>query len=257
MNRLPIDIDIAAIGLMESLGVISFLVAFLFFKQRQRISDKQRAFQVALKKQMISERGDGKCFSSEWVMGNIVYKPKKLLSATPLLLATITLLVAVLSYGITAYMVANVVSLGYASVIALIGISVLLWTDAFEAYNYTSAIHKVAIEQLDREDQSYIELAREAVEKAFLRFASLGFSFALLGPFIPQIFNGFLEVFMLYTTVFFQASEASFKVLTVLGAVIVMMLPVLMFFLPEFLGRMLIRKGKTLARKVFKRRVEQ
>lgn len=256
-NGLPIDIDIVAIVIMESLGVFSFLMAFLFFRQRRRIRDKQRAFFDALERQVISERGDGKCYSFEWVMGNIVHKPRKLLNATPLLLATLIFLLSFFVYGIGPYIIASLLRLGYAVVIALMGIAILLQTDAFQAYNYTDAIHKMEIEQLDKEDQSYMELAREALEKAFLRFVSVGVAFALFGPFIPQIFNAVVYVFMMYLTVFFQTSETSFKVSTVLGALIVLILPGLMLFLPEFLGRITIRKGKSLIRKLFKRRVEQ
>lgn len=256
LNELSIDIDIAAIIAMESLGVGSFFVAFMFFWQLRRISGKQRTFLDALNRQVISERGDGKCYSSEWVMGNILYKPRKLLNATPLLITAATFLLMVFFYIVGPYFIANVVGLGYATVIALMGIALLLWTDAFQAYSYVSAIHNVGIEQLDKEDQSYIKLAREALEKAFLRFVSVGVAFALLGPFIPQIFNGVVHVFVLYTSVFFQASEASFKVSTALGLLIVLILPVLMLFLPEFLGRNMIRKGKSLVRKLFKRGVE-
>jgi small-conductance mechanosensitive channel len=238
---------------MESFGVISFIVAFLFFRQRQKIRSKQKAFADALNSRVISERGDGKCFSSEWVMDNIVYRPKKLLSATPLLLVTVTFLVAVFYYVIGPRILANLVGLGYSSVIALMGIAVLLWTDAFQAYSYTNAIHEVSVEQLDKEDQSYIGLAKEAVEKAFLRFVSLGVAFALFGPFIPQVFNGVLYVLMLYTTAFFQASEVLLKVFTVLGVLIVLVLPGIMFFLPELLGRIVIRKGKPLVQRILRR----
>lgn len=254
---MPIDIDIAAIVIMESLGVFSFLMAFLFFRQRRRIRDKQRAFFDAMKRQVISERGDGKCFSFEWVMDNIVYKPRKLLNATPFVFATVSLLLAVFYYWIGPYIFASLLRLGYAVVIALMGTAILLWTDAFQAYNYTDAIHRVGMEQLDKEDHIYLELAREGLEKAFLRFVSMGVAFALFGPFIPQIFDGFVYVFTFYATVFFQASEASFKVLSVFGALIVMILPGLMLLLPEFLGRIMIRKGRSLIRKLFKRRVEQ
>ena len=207
--------------------------------------------------QVISESGDGKCYSFEWVMDNIVYKPRKLLNATPLLFAAVAFLLVVFVYWIGPNIFANLLRLGYAVLIALMGIAILLWTDAFQAYSYTDAIHKVEMEQLDKEDQIYMELAREALEKAFLRFASLGVAFALFGPFIPQIFNGVVYVFALYLAVFFQASEVSFKVLTVLGVLIVLILPGLMLFLPEFLGRIMVHKGKSLIRRLFKRRVEQ
>lgn len=254
---MPIDVDFAAIVMMESLGVVSFFVAFLLFRQRQRISGKGRWFVDALGKRLISERGDGKCFSSEWAMDNIVHRPKKLLDATPLFLTVVTFLLVVFMFGVVPRLLANIVVFGYAALIALVGTGIILWTDAFQAYSYTNAIHKVSSEQLDKEDLSYIELAREALEKAFLRFISLGVAFSVFGPFIPQIFNSVVYVFILYTTVFFQASEASFKVLTILGALIVLILPALMLFLPEFLGRIIIRKGKSFARRLFKQRVEQ
>lgn len=251
-----IDVNIAAIVIMESLGVFSFLMAFLFLRQRQRIRDKQRAFLDALERQLASERSDGKCYSFEWVMDNIVHKPRKLLNATPLLFATATFLLAVFFCGIGPHIFASLLRLGYAVVIALMGIAILLWTDAFQAYNYTDAIHKVGIEQLDKEDQSYMELAREALEKSFLRFVSVGVAFALFGPFVPQIFNGVVYFFASYTTVFFQASEASLNFSTIFGTLIVLILPVLMLFLPELLGRIMVRKVKSLIRKLYKLRVE-
>lgn len=242
---------------MESLGAISFLEALLFFRQHQKIRNKQRAFLDALRRLAISERADGKCFSSEWVMDNVVYKPKKLLNATPLLLTAVTFMLAVFYYVVGPRVLVNIISLGYATIIVLIGIAILLWTDAFQAYSYTKAIHNVITEQLDKEDQSYIELAGEAVEKAFLRFVSLGVAFALLGPFIPQIFNAAVNGFALWVTVFFQASEASIRVSTVFGLLIVMILPALVLLLPAFLARILIHKGKSLARKRFKHKTEQ
>lgn len=246
----------AAIAILESLGVVSFLMAFLFFRQLRRIKDKQRAILDAQKRQVMSERADGKCYSYEWVMDNVVHKPRKVLDATPLLLATISLLMAVFIFGILPHIFANVIRLGYGAVIALIGIPILLWTNAFEAYSYTNAIRKVATEQLDKEDQSYLELAREALEKAFLRFVSLGVAFALLGPFIPQIFNSVVYALVFYLGIFFVATETTLRVSQVLGIIVALTLPVFMLLLPELLSRVMFHIGKSLARKLFKRGVE-
>jgi len=254
---LPINVDVAAIVVMESLGVISFLVALLFFRQRQRVRDKQKAFIDALNMKLISERGDGKCYSSEWVLDNIVYKKKKLWIATPLFMAVLTAAMAVLLLEILPRLMANFISLGYSMVIALFGIAALLMTDAFQAYSYARAIADVAVKYMDKEDQSYLELARESLGKAFVRFFSLGVAFAILGPFIPVIFGGAVDAFLMYTTVFFQASEASFEISGLLGIVVIFALPVLMLFLPEILGRILIMKGKLLTLKILKRRVKK
>jgi hypothetical protein len=72
----------------------------------------------------------------------------------------------------------------------------------------------------------------------------------LFGPFIPQIFDSFIYVFTLYTTVFFEASQVSLKALTAIGVVVVLVLPVLMLFLPEIVGRIIIRKGRSLANRI-------
>ena len=256
MDGLSIDIDMAAIAIMESLGVVALLMAFLFYRQLRRINDKQRAILDAQKRRVISERADGKCYSYEWVMDNVVYKPRKLLKATPFLLTTVSFLVAVYYYSIGPYIFVNVFRLGYAVLIALIGIAILVRTEAFEAYSYTNAIRKVATEQLDKEDQSYMELAGEALAKAFLRFVSLGVVFALLGPFIPQIFNGVVYAFLFYMSIVFQATETTLKVTQLLGIIVALTLPVFMLLLPELLGRVTIYMGKSLTRKLIKRRVK-
>ena len=249
-----INFDFASIVLMESFGVVSFIMGLLFFRQRQRVRNKQRAFVDAFNRRLISDKGNGKCFSSEWVMDNIVYPPKKVLKSTPLLLTFLTFLVAVFYYIIGPQILVGIVGLGYTSVIALLSIAVLLWTDAFEAYSYAGAINGVSVSELDKEDESYMELARSGLERAFMRFVSLGVAFALLGPFIPQIFNGVVYLLMMYTTVFFKASEVLFGVSLILGILIVLVLPGIMFFLPELLSRIIIRKVKPIVKKTVIRR---
>jgi hypothetical protein len=180
-------------------------------------------------------------------MDNIVYPRKKVLNSTPLLLMTFTFLLAVFYYIVGPRILASIVGLGYTGIIALLAIAILLWTDAFEAYSYASAIDEVSMSQLDKEDQSYIELARDGLEKAFVRFVSLGVAFALLGPFIPQIFNGVVYLLMLYTTVFFKASEMLFGVSLIFGILIVLVLSGVVFFMPE-LSKIIIRKIKPVAK---------
>jgi hypothetical protein len=253
-NVLPVDIDLASMVLMESFGVVSFVVALLFFRQRQRVRNKQKAFVDALNRRLICDKGDGKCFSSEWVMDNIVYPPKKVLNSTPLLLMLLTFLIAFFYYVVGPRIVAGLVGFGYASVIALLAIAILLWTDAFEAYSYSNAINEVSILRLDKEDQSYMELARDGLERACVRFVSLGVAFALLGPFIPLIFNGMVYFLVLYAAVFFKTSEVLFDVFTVQGAIIVVAVPVLLFFLPELISRVMTRKVKPLADRILSRK---
>lgn len=257
VHRLSIDIDTAAIIMMEFLGIVSFLVAFLFYRQRQRVRNKQKEYLDAISRQVISERGDGKCFSSEWALDKIVYKPKTILHATPLMMGAVVLLIAVVVMGAGTHVLLNFIKLGYVSIIALLGASVLLYTDAFQAYSFTNAIGKVATDQLDREDESYLKLAQEALEEATLRFVSLGVAFAVFGPVTPQIFSGLVYGIALYANIYFQATEVTFRYLIFLGAIIVMILPAIMLFLPELVGRILIRKGKSLVRALHKRGIEK
>jgi len=251
--RLSSDVDIAAVVVLEALGLVAFFIGLLFLRQFQRIREKQREYEDAQKRGVISERGDGKCHSFEWVMDNIVQKPRKLLGATPLLMASIGLLGAVVYYVILPRVFSGIISLGYAFVIALIGVLILVETDVFEAYSYTSAIRKVSTEQLDKEDRSFIELAREALKKATLRFLTIGVAFALVGPFIPQIFDGLVYALIFYTRIYFGAT-AAFLHIQIIGLILILALPGIMLFLPELLVRIVLRQGKSLAGRMFKRK---
>ena len=244
---MQIDIDVAAIIVMESYGILSFLTAFVFFRQLRKIMSLYQAFLEALNNKRLSEGGDGKCYSYKWIMDNIAYKRRKLLNATPFLMAVIILLIALSIMFIAVQLVASLVSLGYAIIVAFLGFAVLIETDVFQAYSYAQALYKIDIGEMDREDKSFIEIARETLEKATLRFAALGAAFALVGPFIQQIFNGVVSVLVLYSNVYFQASEISVRVFQGAGFIIIMILSGITLFIPEVLGRFVFRKGKALA----------
>jgi len=244
------DNDILAIALMESLGVLSFLLAVMFLRQSREIGGKQEALKKAT---TTDDRGDGSCYSFKWVMTHIANPSRKLLNASPFLFVFISLIVGVWVYIIGPRVFSALVSLGYLSIVALIGIAILFKTDAFEAYSYGKAIHKIAVAQLNREDQSYLEIAKEALEKATARCVVIGIIFAVVGPLIPEIFNGVTYALLSYTSIVFQATEPSMKISQILTYAIAIILSGTLLFLPELLGRTVFRKVKLLIHKIWER----
>ena len=136
---------------------------------------------------------------------------------------------------------------------ALIGIIILLKTDAFEAYSYGRAIQRAQLDHLNREDQSYMKLAREGLEKAVVRFLIVGIIFTLAGPFIPQILDGLIYVFGTYTVIIFQISEASFEISIFLAFVITVVLITILLCLPQLMSRIIFPRMKLLAQRIWKR----
>lgn len=219
-------------------------MALVFFKQYQKINDKQES----LKKAATDEIWNGSCYSYKWIMSHTL-KPRKVFAATPLL--------AVFAFFIGWFLLLllgpGLLSLGYSTIVAIIGVAILLSTDAFEAYSYSTAVQKVALDSLRREDQSFMELAKEALEKAVIRFLIIGIIFAIAGPFIPQIFDGLVYAFVTYTRIMFQATEASMEVSRGLAIAVALSVTVVLLFLPELTGRILFRRVKLLAQRIWER----
>lgn len=142
-------------------------------------------------------------------------------------------------------------STGYLALVALIGVAILLETDAFEAYSYSKAIQKVTLDRLNKEDQSYMELAKEALENAIIRFLIIGVIFAIAGSFIPQIFDGLIHALVTYTRIIFQATEASREISQGLALFVALILTGILLYLPELMGRVIFRRMKRLAQRIW------
>lgn len=245
------DIDILSIVLLESFGIVSFLLAVVFFKQSRKISEKQES----LKKATTDEIRNWPCYSYKWVMRDSM-KQKKLLALTPALVVFIYLIMALwIFYGPRLFAVL-ISSLGYVLIIALIGAAtILLQTNAFEAYRYSRAIQKVAPDHLSLQDEGYMELAKEALENAIARFVIIGIIFVIIGPFIRQILDGSIYALVTYTRVIFQATESSPQ--SVLAVIFLFlfgaMLTVILLYLPELTGRTIFKRVKLLAQRIRKR----
>lgn len=240
-----IDIDTLSIVLLESFGIFSFLLAFVFFKKSRKIRDKQELLKKTLEKATVDDVWSS-CYSYKWVMSHTL-KPRKLLEATPFLAIGVFFLTALLFF-----IFIPLLSIGYLALVALIGIAILFETDAFEAYSYSRSLQKAPLDHLKGEDQSYMELAKEALENAIIRFLIIGIIFAIAGPFIPQIFDGLIYAFVAYTRIMFQTTEAS-KWISALALVVALILTGVLLFLPEFAGRIIFRRVKLLAQRIQKR----
>ena len=176
-------------------------------------------------------------------------KQKKLLAATPALALLLALLGAVWMYGIGPHVFSALIGLGYASLIALIGVAVFLFeTNAYEAYGYSKAIQEVSLDDLDWEDKSYMELAKEALENATARFLIIGIIFAVTGPLIPQIIDSLIYALITYTKVAFLISE---EISLFLAFLIVAIFSAILLYLPELMGRTIFRRVKLLAQRIW------
>ena len=250
---MPIEIDLIAIVLMESFGAICFLLGFVFIKNSQKLSGKMEALQETLVNAATTGESDQEetCYSYKWVISQVM-KPKKAIAPKayfPLLIWALT--------GVIVFTVLAVFSnTGYSLLIALIGSAVFLETDVFEAHSYSKAIQKVTLEQLNKEDQSYMEIAKEALKIGGIRFVLAGATFALAGPFIPLIFDGLCYILVLYASVIFQATGTAQNVSKALAVLIAFILPGILLLLPELVGRIIFAKTKAAIRTMKKHKRE-
>lgn len=250
---MPIEIDLIAIVVMESFGAISFLLSFIFIKHSKKLSGKIEALQETLAKAATTGESvkEETCYSYKWVISHVMTHKKAIAPRVyfPLLILALTGVIV-----LTLLVVFS--SAGYSLIIALIGSVVFFETDAFEAYSYSKAVHKVALNQLNKEDQSYMAIAKEALKMGGIRFLLAGATFALAGPFIPLIFDGLCYVLALYTRIIFQATETAQNVSTVLAVLIAIILPGILLYLPELTGRVILAKIKAAIRIIQKHKRE-
>ncbi len=239
------DKEIISIILVESLGIVSFLLALIFFEQSRKISDTQEG----LKKATVDKVRNGPCYSYKWIISHTL-KPRKMLKATPSLAVLAYFIMWFWFFFLGPWIFFYVTP--YLAFTALIGIIILLKTDAFEAYSYGRAVQKAPLDHLNGEDQSYMELARKALEKAVIRFLIIGIIYVVVGPFIPQIFDGLIYVFGMYTVIIFE-SEVSLEISIFLAFVITAVLIIILLYFPELMNRIIFRRVKLQAQRIWKR----
>ncbi len=246
MIHLPTNIDVVAIILMEIFGAISFIVSFMFIRHFRRVRGKMEALQDALVKATTTSEGgeEGPCYSYKWVI-NKTLKPKRIIAPS----AFLPLFVMALTGVIVVTFFIVFFSAGYSLLLALVGAAVLLETSTFEAYNYSKAIQKAALDQLTEEDLGYMEIAMEALKFGTIRFIVVGTTFAIAGPFIPLIFDTLIYALVLYLSIVFHTAETVQNVSKILAIVVIIILSVILLYLPELVGRTTLAKMKAAIRK--------
>lgn len=239
-----IEIDVIAIILMESFGAIFFLLAFIFIKHSQTLGSKMKILQETLvKAAKKGEREEKPCYSYKWIMSHIM-KPKKSISPS----SFHPLFVMALTGVIVAILLTIFQSAGYSLLITLIGAAVLE-TDAFEAYSYSKTIQKVTLDQLNKEDHSYMEIAREALKIGATRFLVAGVICAVAGPFIPLIFDSLIYALALYLGIVFHVTKTTQNISKGLAVFIAIILSATLLYLPQLAGRTVLIKIKAAIRK--------
>ncbi|MFQ6086904.1 MAG: hypothetical protein ACE5OV_02680 [Candidatus Bathyarchaeia archaeon] len=91
------------------------------------------------------------------------------------------------------------------------------------------------------------------LENAIIRFLIRGIIFAIAGPFISKILNGLTYALAMYVQIIFQASEASKGISQGLAVFIALVLIGILFYLPELMGRIVFRRVRMLAQRVWER----
>lgn len=229
------DINFVAMVLMESFGAVFFLLVFLFVMCSRRIGGKMKACWKIPARMMT----DDSCFSYKWAVSQSM-KPRKIIYPSPFLFVLVALFFVIAIPFVTIFY-----SIGYNMLLALIGCAIFFDEDSFQAYSYGRAVQRVTLGELDKEDESYMEIAREALQIGAIRFLIMGATFAFAGPFIPQIFEGLCYAFALYTGyTLFLATEVASNISMVLTIVTAAIFTVVLLYLPELVLRILLRMLK-------------
>lgn len=245
---MPIDVNTISLVVMEAFGVAFFLSALIFLKQFQKVEALRRN----LEKVREHEKNWKPCYSYKWAMRRTVKgrsslgRFMRLIGPGALMFNGILALAVLISIGFLIVLS----STGYTLLLSLVGGAIFFQTDAFEAYSYRKAVEKVPIDELRKEDQTYMETASNAFTKAALRSLIIGTIFVAAGPFIPQLFHHLCYIlvqYMRYTL--FSAVDPVWKVSKALGVLITLLLPGILLYLPELIGRKLSRKAIDLIRR--------
>ena len=241
-------IDKMAIILMETLAATIFLLTIVFLGKSTKISSKLKE----LKELILVVKSEGECWSHKWVMKNITLSRRSILhpgslGATFLIVGTMVLA------GGSAFIVMVVLgALGYVPLLVLVALAVISDSEAYQAYSYVNAVVKASMDQLSKEDEDYMRIAKEALERKALRFLTIAMIFAILGPLIPLIFNWLTYILAVYVNVFFKATEVSLKVSLILTLVIILFVPGFLLYFPQLLGRTLLSFLKKAVRRILK-----
>lgn len=217
-SDMVMELNTIAVILMECFALVYFLMVFLSKRYARSLS--------SLKKNLRKE-GYG-----TWSF-NFLFPAKRVITPSTLLWIT----VSIAAFTIAFVLMIGFIFAGYVVIISLIGLEILLDTEAFEAYRYCWAIQKVQRKessQLNRGDRKYLDVVKETLEMSTIRFTIAGVIFAVAGPFVPQFLNNAIYSFVLYISPGFQATEA----LSFLGIFVVLLL----FIIPLVLLKKLVSK---------------
>jgi hypothetical protein len=231
--KVAIDIQILAIAVTESLGLVFFLLDLTFLRMSRRIGSKTKALEN--QKNPLSEEAERKCFSFKWAIKQS-NRSRKILAANPILVA----IPFICGITIVFVLLTLLQSIGYVMLLSFVGMAIFLDSEAFESFSYGKAITKVSLTQLNRGDQSYMKIAKEALELATVRFFIVGLVLTVAGPVISQIFDGLVYSIAMYSIVLFSTTEVAFTVSPVLASLLAMILPGVLLYLPELIGKTLL-----------------
>lgn len=197
---------------MECFALAYFLMAFL---------SKRYARSLSSLKRNLKNEGYG-----TWSF-NFLFPARHLISPSALLMTTIMLAIFVVGIIVSVVFIFS----GYVFFLCLIGLEILLDTDAFEAYRYCRAIQKVQrlqSSQLNQGDRKYLDIVKETLEMSGIRFIIAGVIFVVSGPFVPQILNNAIYSLVLYISPGFQAVEA-FNFLGIFVVILLFVIPIVLF----------------------------